>query len=210
MARNFNGSSDNIQALSSPVTTYPMTLACWVKPTAVVSTRIYLSIGSSNGADPSRVVLGQNNETVYGGTYNSVGNSRLYFGGPAFTAGSWTHIALVFTSSSNVILYAAGVSSTTSALTRILTNIDRTVIGARTAAGTLGEHGNGDVAEAAIWNVGLNADEIASLQKFSPNQIRPQSLVFYTPLVREIIEVRGGLALTANGTTVSNHPRIIS
>jgi hypothetical protein len=68
----------------------------------------------------------------------------------------------------------------------------------------------GVIAETGVWNVTLTADEIASLAKgVACNLVRPQSLVFYAPLVRNLIDVRGGRAITNNnGATVVNHPRI--
>jgi hypothetical protein len=39
--------------------------------------------------------------------------------------------------------------------------------------------------------------------------VRPQSLVFYAPLVRDLQDVRGGLTITNNnGATVAAHPRV--
>ena len=69
---------------------------------------------------------------------------------------------------------------------------------------------NGDIAEVGIWNIALTADEIASLAKgITCDKIRPQSLVFYAPLVRNLQDVKGGLTITNNnGATVSNHPKV--
>jgi len=75
-----------------------------------------------------------------------------------------------------------------------------------------GQTGYGALAasEIGFWNVALTASEIASLAAgFTPDQIRPQSLQFYTPLVNNLIDVRGGLAITNNnGASVANHPRV--
>ena len=69
---------------------------------------------------------------------------------------------------------------------------------------------NGLIAEASVWYTYLLDSEIASLAKgFSPRRIRPQSLVFYTPLLRNLQDLRQGLDLTAvNSPTVANHPRV--
>jgi len=41
------------------------------------------------------------------------------------------------------------------------------------------------MAEAAIWNAVLTTDEIVALSKGAkPNTVRPESLMFYSPLVR--------------------------
>jgi hypothetical protein len=69
---------------------------------------------------------------------------------------------------------------------------------------------NGRIAEVGIWNVALTAAEIASLADgMTCDKVRPQSLVFYAPLVRDLQDVRGGLTITNNNTaTVANHPRV--
>lgn len=95
-------------------------------------------------------------------------------------------------------------------------SLDSTIIGNSTALSyivnlTLGQSGSvGDLADISAWNVALTGAEIASLAKgFSPRRIRPQSLVFYAPLLRNLQDLRQGLALTAvNSPTVANHPRV--
>lgn len=69
---------------------------------------------------------------------------------------------------------------------------------------------DGRIAEVGIWNAALTAAEIASLAKgMTCDKVRPQNLVFYAPLVRDLIDQKGGLTITNNnGATVANHPRI--
>ena len=71
-------------------------------------------------------------------------------------------------------------------------------------------YGNALYADAGIWNAALTAAEIASLAKgMTCDKVRPQSLVFYAPLVRDLVDVKGGLTITNNNTaTVANHPRV--
>ncbi len=74
----------------------------------------------------------------------------------------------------------------------------------------MGSFFKGSIAEFGIWSAALTADEIASLAKgMTCDKIRPQSLVFYAPLVRDLIDQKGGLTITNNnGATVANHPRV--
>lgn len=74
----------------------------------------------------------------------------------------------------------------------------------------IGSYFPGDMAEVGIWNVALTNAEIASLAKgMTCDKIRPQSLVFYAPLVRDLIDQKGGLTITNNnGATVATHPRV--
>lgn len=69
---------------------------------------------------------------------------------------------------------------------------------------------NGRIAEVGVWNVALSAQEIASLADgMTCDKVRPQNLVFYAPLVRDLIDYSGGLTITNNNTaTVANHPRV--
>jgi hypothetical protein len=82
-------------------------------------------------------------------------------------------------------------------------------IGAR-FANTFGGFTNGLIAEVGIWDVALTPEEIASLAKgMTCDKVRPQSLVFYAPLVRDLVDAKGGLTITNNNTaTVANHPRV--
>jgi len=85
-----------------------------------------------------------------------------------------------------------------------------TVIGARRVSTILGAYFNGKIAEVGIWNAALTAQEVASLAKgMTCDKIRPQSLVSYVPIVRELIDQKGGLTITNNnGATVDNHTRV--
>jgi hypothetical protein len=69
---------------------------------------------------------------------------------------------------------------------------------------------DGKIAEVGIWNAALTAAEVASLAKgMTCDKVRPQSLVFYAPLVRELIDQKAARAITNNNAaTVADHPRI--
>jgi hypothetical protein len=69
---------------------------------------------------------------------------------------------------------------------------------------------DGKFAEVGIWSAALTVDEIRSLSKgMTCDKVRPQSLVFYAPLVRDLIDYKGGLTITNNNTaTVAVHPRV--
>ena len=68
---------------------------------------------------------------------------------------------------------------------------------------------DGYMAEGAIWDVILAADEMAAVTGgFSPALIRPASLQEYIPLVRDVVS-RELAAPTLVGTAVQPHPRVI-
>jgi hypothetical protein len=69
---------------------------------------------------------------------------------------------------------------------------------------------DGLLAEMAIWSVELTAAERESLQKdFSPRRIRPQSLEWYSPMVRNLQELTAAYSMNNNNSaTVGVHPRV--
>jgi hypothetical protein len=126
------------------------------------------------------------------------------------SAGNWYHAAGVFTNSLSPQAFVNGiVGSTTGGGSITPTGIDQILIGAARTTSLTGYY-NGSIAEVGIWNAALTAAEIASLAKgMTCDKVRPQSLVFYAPLVRDLIDQKGGFAITNNNSaTVANHPRI--
>jgi hypothetical protein len=72
----------------------------------------------------------------------------------------------------------------------------------------VGRYVNGTLSHVAIWNVGLSADDALSLGKgFSPRRVRPQNLVFYAPIVRDIFDWKGGATISVTGTTAGADTR---
>lgn len=69
----------------------------------------------------------------------------------------------------------------------------------------------GQLAEYAVWNVALTADEMAALGKgMRAKRIRPQSLVFYAPMIRDVNDIRAGrnMSRLAGSDVYSDHPRV--
>lgn len=127
------------------------------------------------------------------------------------TANTWSHAAAVFLSRSSRTAYLDGISSiTNTTLVGAPSSLNYVSIGSAFAGGAWQSHFDGQIAEVGIWNSDLTAAEIASLAKgMTCDKIRPESLVFYAPLVRDLIDAKGGLTITNNNSaTVANHPRV--
>jgi hypothetical protein len=129
------------------------------------------------------------------------------------TSGTWFHAAFSSTSAStnDMKIYANGVQGTNQiSSNNLISSITNSVIpqiNGRNGANNLNSFQS---AEVGIWNAALTAAEIASLAKgMTCDKVRPQNLVFYVPLVRDLIDQKGGLVITNNnGATVANHPRV--
>ncbi len=126
-----------------------------------------------------------------------------------FSADTWHHACGVEAASDDRRVYIDGGSKGTNASNRGPTGVDETQIG-QYARSTGDGDLIGDVAEAAIWNVALTDAEVLILSKgYSPLFVRPESLVFYMPLVRDIYDVIGAIGFTDVSTTITDHPAII-
>ena len=206
MAYDLNGTNQRIEVSSAPVTDAPCTMSCWfnannitashglITLTASASGIYYLTLYANGaaGGDPVQCIDS-------GGTASSA---------TGFSSGTWHHACGTRTGTSNRIAYIDGVAGTANTGPTTLIGINEFNIGSfKTAANNWLV---GRIAEVAIYNVALTAAEVASLAKgMKASRIRPQNLVFYAPLVRELIDIDSARTLTnQNSATVAAHPRI--
>jgi hypothetical protein len=211
MAYNFTAASSQYLSVdSAPATTAPLTIAAWFFPTANAAGTI-CSIGVTSGTNRQQIFYDPEVLARRRFAANSVDNSGQSEASVdnTITLNAWQHGAGVFTSATERRAYYNGSAGTVNTVSRIPSGLDTITIGGRWNT-TLGSLQTGRTAEVGIWNAALTAAEIASLAKgMTPDKIRPQSLVFYAPLVRDLIDVRGGLTITNNNSaTVAAHPRV--
>ena len=204
MAYDFNGTNQFLE-VGSAVVNRPCTMAVWAYLDNVTNPRDFVSVSSKTQLAVLRLnVNGTQYRIADQGNVNAVANGGIV------SANVWNHYAGVFASGSSRTPYTNGVAgaentTTVAAITPTFTNIGAFYAGTATAIQIM----DGLIAEVGIWNAALTAAEIASLAKgMTPDKIRPQNLVFYSPLVRNLIDQKGGLAITNNGATVANHPRV--
>ena len=211
MAYEFNGTNQYLNVASAPVTAVPLTMACWFYPDTITANYTLFQI--SDGSNLNRFVLAALGAiagdplravTSAGGVEGSADSTT------GFIASSWQHACGVFTSVNSRSIYLNGSNTTTNTSILTPTGINRTEIGVRINSGVPGLYLDGRLAEVGIWNAALTANEVASLaQGMTCDKIRPQSLVFSAPLVRELIDQKGGLTITNNNAaTVANHTRV--
>ncbi len=206
MAYDFNGTTQYLE-IATAVANRPCTMAAWGFLNSTASARDIVSVSSKTTLS----VLRLNVNT--GGQFRIAdqGNTNAVANGGIVSTGAWNHYAGVFSSASSRTPYTNGIAGTTStttvaAISPTVTNIGAFFAGTSSAI----QFFNGRLAEVGIWNVALTAAEVASLAKgMTCDKIRPQNLVFYAPLVRDLQDTKGGLSITNNnGATVANHPRV--
>lgn len=210
MAYSLNGSNQRLSVASAPVTAAPLTVGCWFRANNVTSVGALIALNTSANNTNYFTIYASGNQA--GDPVQLLDGAAGIFPTTSTTAGysanTWSHACGVQSSASSRTVYLNGGNSATNT-----TNITPSGINQLTIGGfkdVAGNFFNGLIAEVGIWNVALTAAEIASLADgMTCDKVRPQSLVFYAPLIRNLQDVRGGLTITNNNTaTVANHPRV--
>ena len=201
-------SSQHLSTASAPANGHPMTLAVWsitnTTNTVGFGQRLF-SVSASNG---HRHQLARNNDQIQCNSVGASGAGTASANGK-IVANTWFHLCGTFISATSRKLFFNGVEEATNTTNCGSQNtFDRVLMGV--AGSPLGLYYQGTLAECGVWNVELTQPEIASLADgMTCDKVRPQSLVFYAPLVRDLIDAKGGLTITNNNTaTVANHPRV--
>jgi hypothetical protein len=198
-------STQYLSTTTTPVTGTPLTLACWFYKDLSLNTRLVDLVDTTNGSSfQIRANIGSAVSARVGALaadQSAVGTQVL---------DQWRHAAGVFTSSTSRTAYVDGTAGTANTANVTPSDADFIMIGAgNSTTSPLTPH-DGRIADVGIWNVALTAAEISALAKGAAcNLVRPQSLVFYAPLIRNLQDVRDGRTITnTNAATVANHPRI--
>lgn len=185
----------------------PMTMSCWCRATQSASVwQDFVVIGNPGGGQYSSGLAFNNAGKLTAYTYG-VGGFFQSISAASYTQNTWHHCAGVFPSTATRTGYLDGVASAAAAGTSTITPT-RLTIGVWITLS--GDRLTGDIADVGVWSAALSESEIQSLARgVSCRRIRPQSLVFYAPLVRDLVDVRGGLTITNNNSaTVAAHPRV--
>jgi len=221
MAYEFNGTDQRITAASpSGLSDVPFTLACWFNTQNATRNQCLLQVGDfatsqrctlfamgNTAGDPVRL-------QVFGSIATATAVTST-----GWTTNTWNHVCGTAMPTGSfpfqefaIYLNAGGKVTSAANVGPPSAPWSSTSIGVQQALGVIntGTYFDGLIAEAGIWNVALTDDEIASLAKgMTCNLVRPQSLVFYAPLIRNLQDVKGGLTLTNNNTaTVVDHTRV--
>ena len=217
MAYNFTAAS--LQHLSVPDTasldiTGQLTLACWAKSSGSYADNRGL-VSKYIGATTQRsyaLYITVSGFVGFALSTNGAFQAANVITGSTAIGTDWAHVAGVVTPSSRqeILLNAASYAvKTSSVLASIYSGSAPLLIGQQ-FSNVPETTFDGLIAEVGIWNAALTAAEVASLAKgMTCDKIRPQNLVFYAPLVRDLNDQKGGLTITNNNAaTVAAHPRV--
>jgi len=211
MAYSFTAASAQNISCNSPASlsaVYPITLSVWVYATTDTLNMTPLGWYQAATNQSSRILFaGAVTDRPVRANLLTTTNyiSQIV---PGFTINTWHHACGVFASSTSRTIYRDGAAGLTNTVDSTPTNLTRILIG--THAGI--QNFDGYISDVAIWSAALSTGEINSLAKgFSAKKIRPQSLEFYAPLIRNLQDYSSSSILTNNNTaTAIQHNRIYS
>jgi hypothetical protein len=209
----YNFTATNSQFLSTPIAAVlgvPVTMACWYYRTSSATSQAYVSIGNNSSTNFLSITHGANNFISALSNDGINGNATQVY--PDSSVNVWHHACAVFYSTNLRRIFWNGINSGNGTTFSNVSSQNITTIGARYSSGAVGNYSNANIAEVGIWNIDLTNQEIASLTKgMTCDKIKPQNLVFYAPLIRDLQDTKGGLSITNNnGAIVADHPRIYS
>lgn len=212
MAYGFVSSSSQYISATAPATAAPLTVSCWGFNSSASgdANRVLLVLTADSTAQRMLLYLATTTPSWF---VNDSGGFSQIQSASTVSANTWFHVSAVESASNSRALFLNGTKSTTGQnpqLTRVPSGIASVLIGADRLNNGIANRHTGRVADVGIWNVALTDDEVASLSKgVACRLIRPQSLVFYAPLIRDLVDICGGRTLTNNNTaTVEVHPRV--
>lgn len=222
MARGVFSTTNYLVLNSGIITATPLTIACWVKPSAFSANQylaglFYTSAGSGTALDGWTILLAQTSGNVQATCGNGVGLASGVSASGA-SSGSWNHVAAVFNSATSRYAYLNGTAGTQNT-----TNVAPSTAPDKTAAGVLIREDNSriqaatacHIAELGFWNVALSGTEIAQLAAgYSPLFVRGESLFYYKLLAGDSNgdepEDKAINTLAEQGTvSTQTHPTII-
>lgn len=205
-----NGSSRYLSTTSAPVAAMPLTMACWHRPSQTAAARAILSLSTTGGTGRFQISQLVSPAGTTASSITDGGTAIEAVATKTIISNTWYHSAAVFVSSTSRFAYIDGTETANTTSNAGPNSPNIFLIGSRIGSGSFGAYFDGDIAEVGIWNVALTAAEIASLAKgMTCDKVRPQNLVFYAPLVRDLIDAKGGRTITNNNSaTVAAHPRV--
>ena len=220
MARLFNDAvSDGTHIDQAVVSGYPFAVSQWIRRDASIECVSFTLVDKDSNVH-SHIIQPQPAGEIRVLSQDASGSSAA-FTISQITNGVWAHVTALFVSATDrrVFLNAAG--KVTDATSRTPLNLDRTAIGYWARSSPV-HYFSGDIAEVAMWDLsswtGATDSDKADLFEtiipalasgYSPMMF-PLGIQAYWPLIRGLNDIAGGYNVTASGTVVSNHTRIIN
>lgn len=187
-----------------------LTLACWVRrpATGTIQSFGFTDVGNNTTSfvhysDNSVYITVRKNDTSYAYKQQPLtGWNHCCFVFDGGLTGSANRLKFYLNGTQQALSFSGAIPATTS-----------DAAGVETLRFGRNQSGNywstGDFAEYGLWQEALTGEDVAALGKgITCDKLRPEKLLSYIPLIRDLQDVRSGTSLTNASATVANHPRI--
>jgi len=211
MARGSFSTSNYLQLVAAPVAAVPLTMACWFRVGSGGNWQSLINLNNPTAANGRNAFSLMRNDGNQIQIDTADGSSGVSATAGTVTTGAWHHAGGVFSAVNSRRAYFNGVGGSVESSSRTPSGLGRTTVGAKNNNGSvIDASGNALIAEAAIWNVALSDEEMALLAKgIAPSLIRPQALVAYLPLVRDLIDLKNPGWASVGTVAVADHLRVL-
>ena len=189
MSWNFGAGNQGVTVeTSAGLSGFPVTLACWFNVAGTNSQAMFSLADSAGNNNYSSL------EILAGGTCRCLISGTPVETTSNYSIDTWTHLCAVHYSNTEHVIFFNGVRENSNDTSRTLGSLDRVGLGYR-ARNVADGHYTGKLAECAIWQVGLGADDVASLATGrAPSDVQPQYLRIYRDLLTDLFSPNIGPA----------------
>ena len=221
MSRLFDDAATEYLYINSAVVGTPFAAVGWFNSNDVNHTGTLFWLGDKDVDDQYHTIMCRNaglNNILHAQSRNvDVQQADTSTG---YTVNTWHHFRGLFVSATDRRILIDGGSKGTDANNITLANIDRTALGVHARA-SLAVYFSGMLAECAVydlsaWPGATDSDKANNFEKILPSLTKgftpehyPLGRVAYWDLVRGLNDGVGGYNLTASGTVVAAHPKVI-
>jgi hypothetical protein len=211
MALTFVGASSQRLSGNAPFTAAPFTFSAWIQLSSTAANETFFNINNNGGTSTAlfQVYFTTTNKRLAVLTRNGAGIGQTFSAVNSITAtDTWYHIAGVFAGADSRTAYVNGTAGTTetTSVTPSAAGLVTMSLGVERYNGAYAAYLDGKMAEAAVWDVALSADEITALADgLSPQLVRPASIVSYWPLMGRV-SPEPDLFPGVNPLTLTNTP----
>src|SRR3990167_9143358 len=176
MARLFDdASTQSLVVASVPLTAYPFTMACWFNSNDATITQALMAISDSGSTNEGWTLLASGAVAGDPIRFNSRTGGVNAFASTSsgYSTGAWIHACAVGVSATDRSVYINGGSVGTNVTNATPSSLDTLSIGViQTSAPS--SYFSGDIADAAIWNIALAAEDVARLAlALDPRMVHP-------------------------------------
>jgi hypothetical protein len=179
MGLTLSGTGQFLSRPTSIIAVSPLTIAAWVKPSALTGDPAVMSMTMSGNSNLFMLDLNSGvprASVKFGGTFAAATASS-----GAVSTVAWTHVCAVFTPTSRTI-YVNGISKGSNSTAGTPSGINLSFIGALSGGNLYA----GDLAYPSVWSIALSAPDVAALYNAGagtdPNTVQTSSLISYTSL----------------------------